>query len=102
MNYTTDDCPSIPLVPVTKAGLDDFLAEQSKPAVNWVRNSNFKAEPHDFCLVPDEAGNTSMVLFGCDASDNNDSDTALIWAVSSLAKYPHKRGKKSWRDCQRV
>ena len=96
MNYITDDCSSISLIPVTKLDLDDFLAGQSELTSNWVRNSNFKAKPHDFCLVPDDAGKTSMVLFGIhekitsgfddDSGVNDDNDAAAIWSISNLAK----------------
>lgn len=84
MNYTTEDCTSIPLIPVLKENLDEFLTGQSKLTANWVRNSEFKALPHSFCSVPDEVGNTSMVLFGI--SEDSENDDASIWAISSLAK----------------
>ncbi len=91
MSYISDDnCASIALVPVTKAELTDFLAGQSEFVSNWVSNSSFNARPHDFCLVPDESGNTAMVLFGLHAEPKHEmdinTDAAPIWAISSLAK----------------
>ena len=92
MSYISDDnSSSIALVPVTKAELVDFLAEQSEFVSNWVSNSSFKAKPHDFCLVPNELGNTAMVLFGLHTkpesiNSESNTDAAPIWAISSLAK----------------
>jgi len=90
MSYISDEnCASIALVPVTKTELTDFLAGQSEFVSNWVSNGSFKAKPHDFCLVPDESGNTAMVLFGLHSeSESNElnTDAAPIWTISSLAK----------------
>ena len=93
MSYIADDRSSIALVPVSKSGLENFLAGQSKFISNWVSNNKFTAKPHSFCIVPDETGNTSAVLFGLDEqSENNtkntaiNTDSAAIWAISSLSK----------------
>ena len=90
MSYISDDNgASIALVPVTKPELTDFLAGQSEFVSSWVSNSSFTAKPHDFCLVPDESGNTAMVLFGLHAEPKSNyinTDAAPIWAISNLAK----------------
>jgi leucyl aminopeptidase len=85
MNYTTDDCASIPLIPVSKASLEGFLSGQSEFVSNWVNNNNFKAKPHEFCIVPDEKGNSSMALFGLH-EETGSTDAAPIWAIANLAK----------------
>jgi leucyl aminopeptidase len=89
MNYTTDDCPSIPLIPVKKTGLEDLLTEQTDFVTTWINNNNFKAEENDFCLVPDETGQTAMVLFGVHddfESKLENIDAASIWTISDLSK----------------
>ena len=89
MNYITDASSSIPLVPATEEGLEDLLSEQTDFVSTWVNTSNFKAKAHDFCLVPDETGQTAMVLFGTygNSKDKSDStDAASIWTISNLAK----------------
>ncbi len=83
MNYTSEASESIPLIPVSKASLDDFLQNQDLATKQWISN-NFKAKPHEHCLIPDPAGSVKMVLFGIsDDSDNNDS--APIWRIANLA-----------------
>jgi len=87
MNYTTEDVSSIPLIPLMKSGLEEFLAQQPKSISNWITNNNFKAKAHEFCIVPDETGSTAMVVFGVDEkmNDSTDSDNAEIWSISNLA-----------------
>ena len=106
MNYSTDACSSIPLIPVTTSGLEAFLAEQTELVVNWVRNNEFTAKPHTHCLVPDESGNTAMVLFGIhDEADSSDNDAEKIWAISNLAKklpVAVYELKSKWDEAQQV
>lgn len=89
MNYTTEDCSSIPLIPVTKTSLETFLKTQADTVANWVNNNSFKAKPHDFCIIPNESGEILMVLFGLHEDSQNKSpemNAAPIWAISNLAK----------------
>ena len=85
MNYTTEDCQSIPLIPVNKTSLVKFLEAQNQTVTNWVHTNKFKAKPHDYCVVPTQSGEIQAVLFGI--HENTDSqDAATIWSISDLAK----------------
>ena len=88
MSYITENCSSISLIPVTETGFDDFLAQQPESVINWIRNNNFTGKHEQFCQIPDEKGNTSMVIFGCNDSglSHSDSDSASIWSIASLSK----------------
>ena len=85
MIYTTENCTSIPLVPVKKSSLDNFLKNQSNTITNWINKTNFKANPHEFCIIPDESGSIAMVVFGLH-EDSTESEAASIWSISNLAK----------------
>ena len=85
MNYTSEDCQSIPLIPVSKASLESFLQNQSPTTIAWIKNNQFKAKPQQFCVVPDDTGGISMVVFGLH-EQSDDADAAPIWAISNLAK----------------
>lgn len=84
MNYTIENSSSIPLIPVNKTSFEDFLNNQSPSTKNWAQKNDFKAKTHEFCVVPDESGNISMVLFGYDGESIQEDD-APIWAISNLA-----------------
>lgn len=85
MNYTTEDCQSIPLVPVTKTSLVDILKQQDTTTANWVQNNHFKAKPHELCIVPDREGNIQIVFVGISEKTNAES-AATIWSISGLSK----------------
>ena len=85
MNYTSEDCQSIPLIPVNETNLASFLETQKQTFSNWVQSNNFKAKPHEYCVVPNKSGEIQTVLFG--THENTDSqDSAIIWTISDLAK----------------
>jgi len=87
MNYTSDNCSSIPLIPVTKTGLEAFLKEQAEIVSTWVQSKQFTAKPHEFCVVPNEKGETALVLFGVYEEDQSDNcESAPIWSIANLAK----------------
>lgn len=92
MNYISgSEAESIPLIPTCEQNLDAFLQNQGKAVENWVKSSEFKAKPQQFCIVPDEGGRIRMVLFGMTDSnepqgDKNDIETAPIWLIADLAK----------------
>ena len=55
---------SVPIHLITKADLASTKNELSKQACNWAKNSGFKANSGQICLVSDEKGGLSEVLFG--------------------------------------
>ncbi len=85
MNYITQDEPGIPLIPVTASSLDDFLTRQSETLNRWIKSSDFNAKPNEYCMIPDESGDISQVLFGMH-EQSDELDAAPIWAIANLAK----------------
>ncbi|WP_407696902.1 leucyl aminopeptidase family protein [Skermanella mucosa] len=68
---------SIPLTPVTKDGLEGWLADQPAAVRAWVAGIGFKAESGKTALLPGDGGNLARVLVGVDA----DAD---LWAYAAL------------------
>ncbi|EWY39215.1 cytosol aminopeptidase [Skermanella stibiiresistens SB22] len=68
---------SIPLTPVTKDGLEGWLADQPATIRAWVAGTGFKAEPGKTALLPGDGGTLARVLVGVDA----DAD---LWAYGAL------------------
>jgi len=83
--YTIENVASAPLIPLTKNTLDDFLEEQPSLVKNWVQQTDFKAKPDMFCLIPAEDGSISSVLFGVHEVDANKVETAPIWSIARLS-----------------
>ena len=107
MNYTTEDSPSIPLIPVKKSQLEQYLGTQDKTTANWIKNSGFEAKPQKYCIVPDQQGAIQMVLFGIadDTDNDNIDDSAKIWAIAGLAKkLPAKtyQLQTDWSDTEQI
>ena len=76
------DEAAVALIPVTKGGLTDWLAEQPERRRAWVVAANFTAEAGAICLMPGEDGRLAAVLVGLGEDDDP-------WAVASLpAKLP--------------
>jgi len=55
---------ALPLVPVTAAQLETFLATQPASARRWVESTGFKAQPASWCGLAGLDGSLSMVLVG--------------------------------------
>jgi len=85
MSYTTNESNTLPLVPVTKSSLESYLSQLPDSQAEWVRNADFKALPDQFCLLPDESNQISMVLFGLDES-LLESGKSKIWSMAALPK----------------
>lgn len=85
MIYTTENIVSTPLVPVTKDTLEDYLKDQTQAVNNWVKQSDFKAKPHTFCMIPADNGEIAFVLFGVHEKDELNEESAPIWSLSNLA-----------------
>ena len=85
MSFITESSNSIPLVPLIKNELDDYLKEQSDVVSNWVNHSSFKASPDEFCIVPNPQGTIDRILCGVQEKSVENPDSASIWSISSLA-----------------
>jgi leucyl aminopeptidase len=60
----TDGQPSVPLIPVTKAGLDGWLATQSERARVAVAAQDFKAAPDSIAILPGDGPADWFVVAG--------------------------------------
>jgi leucyl aminopeptidase len=55
---------AIAILALRKSRLDEWLEGAPEAQRNWVKANNFKAEPGTACLLPDEAGQLALVLYG--------------------------------------
>ena len=60
----TDGQPSVPLIPVTKAGLDGWLATQSERVQVAVAAQDFKAAPDSIAILPGDGPADWFVVAG--------------------------------------
>ena len=60
----TDGQPSVPLIPVTKAGLDGWLATQSERVRVAVAAQDFKAAPNSMAILPGDGPADWFVVAG--------------------------------------
>ncbi len=68
------DAQSIPIWPVAKAGLEDWLASQPANMAAWARASQFKGQAGRVLKIPAADGELAAIAFGL-----GDGDDALIW-----------------------
>ena len=68
---------AIPLTAVSVATLRRTLDQLGKTAAQWVRASDFRAEPGSFCLLPDAQGKLRRVLAGIAVAED-------IYALAGL------------------
>ncbi len=68
--------PAVPITPLRKDALNDWLATQPETTARWVRGSRFTADAGETCLIPDQAGGLDRVLFG-----RGDGLSAWDWSV---------------------
>ncbi len=67
----------VPITPLAKDRLEDWLKGRPKAEAAWVRAAGFKAEPGALCLIPGEGGALARVLAGVDPEDD-------LWAYAGL------------------
>lgn len=80
MFLTDASIATIPLIPCSKKQLKESVKQQSKPTRRWIKQSGFKAEKGEFCLIPNKKGTLKQVLFAV-------ADTIEYrWVLSSLAE----------------
>ena len=58
------DTPAIPLIPVRKDTLADWLKTASNATRAWLQATDFKASPGDFRMIPRPSGDIDSVVFG--------------------------------------
>jgi len=55
---------AVPLVPMRKSGLEEWLAAAPERLRRWLAASGFKAQPGQCLALPDEQGNVQGYIFG--------------------------------------
>ena len=68
---------SVPITPLTAAGLKSWLRRQPKRLSRWVTGTGFEASPGSVCLLPGADGSLTGVLAGVEA----DGD---LWSYAGL------------------
>ncbi len=68
------DALSIPIWPVAKAGLEDWLAAQPANVTTWARANQFKGQAGRVLKIPAADGELAAIAFGL-----GDDDEPLIW-----------------------
>jgi len=68
---------TVPLTPVTEAGLKGWLRRQSPFLRAWTTGAGFAAKPGSHALVPDSTGRLARVLVGVEAGPD-------IWSYGGL------------------
>ena len=69
---------AIPLVPVAKRALKDWLAARPARERRWVEGSGFRADAGRFVFLPDASGKPARVLVGADVA------AYRTWALAAL------------------
>lgn len=70
------DAQSIPIWPVTKAGLEDWLAAQPANVAAWAHANQFKGQAGRVLKIPSADGELAAIAFGLGAADE-----PLIWRI---------------------
>ena len=78
--FTDDAAVAAPIHLIDSDGLNALAATHGERAARWAAASDFKAKAHTFCLVPDDAGNLSMVLCG------HDPEAPALWSLAHLPR----------------
>ena len=60
---------TVPIAPVTAAGLDAWVAAADRRAAAWIAATGFKAKPGEVAMLPDGDGALARVLVGVDSAD---------------------------------
>lgn len=60
----------IPIYPILTSQLPKWLSTQEKMLQQWVKNTQFIADPGTFCCIPNEKGEIQSVLLGLESADD--------------------------------
>ncbi|MDR3438559.1 leucyl aminopeptidase family protein [Telmatospirillum sp.] len=66
---TEESTTAIPIVPLSRGFIKEWLAGESADVAAWVEASGFTAEAGHICLLPGANGRLDRVLFGRDEDD---------------------------------
>ena len=94
--FTTHTENAIPLLPITAAQLPLWLNTQPAAVQQWVSRTEFTASADSFCLLPDEQGGISRVLYGIHPQID-------LWSLSDApTRLPSGRYQleTDWSDAQ--
>ena len=72
---------SIPISPLTEAGLADWIKSSSQDLARWIAATEFKATPGAVAYLPGEKGDIARVLLGVSSSDISGGG---IWDLAGL------------------
>jgi leucyl aminopeptidase len=75
------DGGALPLHPVVKDALADWLGRQSDPVRAWAERAGFKAEPGATLLLPDATGRLAGIALGVEPPDHPDRG---LWSYAGL------------------
>lgn len=70
---------TISIIPVFNNQFPTWLAEQNEFTRNWIKDSGFKAEKNNFCLIPNAEGHCATVILHL--KDSHD-----FWGFGHLAR----------------
>jgi len=77
-----DDAPdAVPLLPVAKPALADWLGARPEHQRAWAARADFKAEPGATLLLPDGAGGLAGIALGVEPPDHADHG---LWSYAGL------------------
>lgn len=62
--FTKTNTAATVIKPLLTATFPEWLAQQTESVKNWVKATQFTAKADTFCLIPNEQGCLSQVLFG--------------------------------------
>ena len=68
---------AIPIIPLTRAGLTDWRAEQDDATRHWIDANGFEAAPASWCALPDGNGHTRGIVVGL-------SEKPDLWSCAAL------------------
>ncbi|MFZ1415964.1 MAG: leucyl aminopeptidase family protein [Defluviicoccus sp.] len=77
---SADTAPAVPITPLRKDALKDWLASQPETTARWVHGSRFAADTGEMCLIPDRSGGLDRVLLG-----RGDAPSAWDWSILPTA-----------------
>lgn len=62
--FSANEKKAIPILLLAPQAFSTWLAKQSTATKNWIKATHFKAEQGSLCLLPDNQGRLSQVIFG--------------------------------------
>ena len=82
--FAPDDAPSLPLVAVSRGGLDAWLATQDVPVRTWAEATGFDAGAGRVMTVPDSSGRIVCAVAGLGTAKDAARERFVLGKVRSL------------------